>query len=172
MELLKQLTRLCPPYMHLYISTVQKLRHLCEILKQESEPGTLVILIDGGRCRTPEELYNEFAKAFAFPSYFGHNWAALDECLNDLSWLPAKAYILVIKDFNNLLPDSLEDKKILIDIVVKTAVAWVAGQQDNALTKDPTSFHSVLHARDHTEEMMHLLKQVGLKNDNNQTKRT
>ena len=33
--------------------------------------------------------------AFALPAYFGRNWDALEECLNDLAWAPAAGYIVL-----------------------------------------------------------------------------
>ncbi len=39
-------------------------------------------------------LFTALASALRFPAYFGHNWAALDECLGDLSWLPEDVALL------------------------------------------------------------------------------
>ena len=59
-------------------------------------PGLALKVIKGRLCKTPATLFAEFARALAFPDYFGHNWDALEECLADLEWLPAKGYILQI----------------------------------------------------------------------------
>ena len=29
-----------------------------------------------------------------FPAYFGHNWDAFEECVTELTWLPAQGYVL------------------------------------------------------------------------------
>jgi hypothetical protein len=38
---------------------------------------------------TKEALLDELYKGLRLPEYFGENWDALDECIRDLSWLPA-----------------------------------------------------------------------------------
>jgi RNAse (barnase) inhibitor barstar len=43
-------------------------------------------------------FYSELAAALQFPDYFGENPAAVAECLTDLSWMPADAYLLVVVD--------------------------------------------------------------------------
>lgn len=41
-----------------------------------------------------DALFAELAQQLRFPDYFGKNWDALDECLQDLSWLEAKKILL------------------------------------------------------------------------------
>ncbi|MFE6749150.1 barstar family protein [Kitasatospora purpeofusca] len=40
-------------------------------------------LVRGANCRTRAALFAEWAGALSFPGYFGHNWDAFEECLND-----------------------------------------------------------------------------------------
>ncbi|WP_375472657.1 barstar family protein [uncultured Nostoc sp.] len=30
-----------------------------------------------------------------FPTYFGTNWDAFDECITDLTWCPAERYVIL-----------------------------------------------------------------------------
>jgi len=45
-----------------------------------------------------DALDNECSAVLQFPWYFGENWPAFDECIRDLSWLPADVYTLIITD--------------------------------------------------------------------------
>src|SRR5689334_23849775 len=74
-------------------------------------PGGFVLkVLRGGKCRTTAGLFTEFAQALNFPDYFGRNWDALEECLADLEWLPAKGYALLLTSAELILPDD-EDRK-------------------------------------------------------------
>ena len=163
MEPFERLTSICPPYLHLFVGDTKKLRRLLTLIEQGGEPHPLVKIINGAHCQTPDELFNEFAQIMEFPSYFGYNWAALDECLNDLSWLPANAYIIVIRDFDKVFVNLADDKKTLIDIVIKSAIAWAQGQHFGALKRKPTPFHIVLQCTQQEEEIVRLLKEAKLK---------
>ena len=58
--------------------------------------GIQARVLDGARLSGKAELLRALAGAFAFPSYFGHNWDALVDCWSDMSWLPAKGYVCVL----------------------------------------------------------------------------
>lgn len=45
--------------------------------------GGRVIRLAGEDLRQQETLFATFAREFSFPSYFGHNWDALVDCLHD-----------------------------------------------------------------------------------------
>jgi len=72
-----------------------------------------------------DAFYSEIAAALQFPAYFGENRAALDECLTDLSWMPADAYLLVVVDALRLLDDEPEDRfEMFVDVMVRAAKQW------------------------------------------------
>ena len=47
-------------------------------------PGTWHAQLAGELCRSGREFFDEAALALDFPSYFGRNWDAFDECFGDL----------------------------------------------------------------------------------------
>lgn len=102
--------------------------------------GFLVRTIEGKKCRTSSSLFDEFAQALSFPEYFGHNWDALEECLADFEWLPAKGYILLISDAQAVLPNDEEEYETLLEVLNDAGEAWSKGQ-----TADGRSapFHAV-----------------------------
>jgi RNAse (barnase) inhibitor barstar len=58
-------------------------------------PNSLVVRLDG-RLRRKRDLLRAVAAGLKFPNYFGHNWDALEECLNDLSWLGQQSGIVLV----------------------------------------------------------------------------
>lgn len=50
------------------------------------ECGRLIVRIPKG-IEDKSSLLRLIAELLSFPSYFGQNWDALDECLGDLSWI-------------------------------------------------------------------------------------
>jgi len=102
--------------------------------------------------RTVAALFDEFSAAFQFPYYFGENWAAFDECLADLSWLPAKAYLLCITQSDQVLVDDDAAFATLIRIL-KGIAAGCAGPDPNLATmgRQPTPFHVLLQLPKHSK---------------------
>ena len=46
--------------------------------------GFEIVTAAGSAITNESTLFEEMARAFRFPGYFGHNWAALVDCLRDL----------------------------------------------------------------------------------------
>lgn len=61
-----------------------------------NQAGLTVRTVRGRKMRTVDRLFDEFAAALQFPYYFGENWAAFDECLADMDWLPMETGIVVV----------------------------------------------------------------------------
>lgn len=67
-------------------------------------------------------LIRNMGAALRFPDWCGANWDALEDCLSDLSWLPASGYVLV---FEGASPG--DDLGVLVD-VLRSAAEWWAGR--------------------------------------------
>src|SRR6478672_2702251 len=102
--------------------------------------GFLFKVVRGGKCRSVTGLFAELAEALKFPDYFGHNWDALEECLADLEWLPAKGYILLITEASHVLPDDEEEFETFLEILRDAGEAWGNGQA-GMNTQRATPFH-------------------------------
>lgn len=71
--------------------------------------GLTVRVVRGDKMRSGDALFNEVGAALQFPPYFGENWDALDECLCDLEWLPARVdYALYVLNAGEVLADEAE----------------------------------------------------------------
>jgi hypothetical protein len=75
---------------HLGPSDLEELTRRLSILEIE------VRHIDGSSVGSKAALLAELADAWDFPAHFGHNWDALNDCLLDLTWIPAAGYVTVI----------------------------------------------------------------------------
>lgn len=61
------------------------------------DPTALVVHVPA-KARGKEKVLGVLARGLRFPSYFGWNWDALDECLRDLSWLGEVKKIAIVHD--------------------------------------------------------------------------
>ena len=81
---------------------------------QNSHEGAYVSYIRGKRCQTDEAFFYEISASFQFPRYFGENWNALDDCLQDLEWLSFTKIFMVIDDFSFAFNDDIEGRNLLL----------------------------------------------------------
>lgn len=80
--------------------------------------GDVSVRLDGNRCRSRAEFLREIGVALRFPSYYGENWDALEECIYDLEWLPDAQINLIVENADQLLASEPERQlEIFVDIL-------------------------------------------------------
>jgi RNAse (barnase) inhibitor barstar len=110
-------------------------------------PGAVVRTVRGRKSRTVASFYDEVAAALQLPYYFGENWNALGDLLNDLEWLPGDAYLVMISDADQLLAEAEDESfRILMDSFSQARVGWLTPNLHFPRNRPPTPFHVVLHA--------------------------
>lgn len=80
-----------------------------------------VARIDLAGARDKAALLQAVARALEFPSWFGANWDALEDCLTDLSWHKATGHVLLIEGAAQLPPDDLG---VFRDVLESAAAYW------------------------------------------------
>ncbi|MDO8610232.1 MAG: barstar family protein [bacterium] len=68
------------------------------------------------------DLFKNLAEILHFPSYFGKNWDALWDLLNDFHWIKQKEIILLHEDLPSMKDG--EDMKTYINILNDAALSW------------------------------------------------
>lgn len=109
-----------------------------------SQHDGIACTIRGHKCKTYDALHNEIAAALQFPGYYGENWAALDECITDLEWLPGNWYLLHIVNIENVLEAASRDFTTFIHLLLNTATTWANPRLrilDNIEVEKPTPFN-------------------------------
>jgi hypothetical protein len=69
-------------------------------------------------------LLKALGDVFQFPDRFGNNWDALNDMLCDLSWLPARRYVLFLENASPLWRENILDAGVLVDIWLAAAEWW------------------------------------------------
>ncbi len=116
----------------------------------------------GQKSRTEQSLFDECAVALQFPYYFGENWDAFDECINDLEWLHAEAYVLLILNSVHLLEsEPVERRSLFLQRLESAGREWSTARAGD-FARGARPFHVLLQGTP-TEEpalkaMMHLAK--------------
>jgi len=64
------------------------------------------------------------SRDLAFPDYFGNNWDALADCLNDFGWAPAAGYVLRLSGTDALARGAPRDVVMLLEILQEAAQRW------------------------------------------------
>ncbi len=97
---------------------------VCAVRAGLDERSFLVCEICVADVENTEDLLSTLAQAMQFPEYFGMNWDALDECLRDMSWLPAKGYILFFRDARRFWQQASEVAGQLVESWLFAAEEW------------------------------------------------
>ena len=116
------------------------------LLETFQRRGGLVKTVDGGNVLGEAELFAEFARVFMFPSYFGHNWDALVECLDELhgDWHGRTDVVGVLESADRLL--ATDYLPLLVSVLCQAATRANAFVDDEGFPEDepPIALHFIL----------------------------
>jgi hypothetical protein len=87
--------------------------------------------LDGRGWSTKREFLEASARAMGFPGYFGHNWDAFEESLNDMNWAPAHGYLVVFDGAGRFARAQPAEFAVALDILRDSVRRW--GEQDTPL---------------------------------------
>ena len=113
---------------------------------------------------TEQGGFDEISAASQFTYYFGNNWDALDECINDLEWMPADNYVFVFFDFDVILREwEPETVEILLRVFHDAAIEWsVPVKIGEAWDRDAKPFHIIFHQERNADiEVLQSIKKYG-----------
>lgn len=98
-----------------------------EVLAQAARAAGYAFLpADLADCTDKAGFLAGIAQALHFPAWFGQNWDALADCLNDFSWLPADGYVIVLDHADRFRLGAAADFLTALEIFEEAAQAWAA----------------------------------------------
>jgi hypothetical protein len=107
--------------------------------------GRVVRFLRGAKMAAAAGVFDQFSAALQFPYYFGENWPALSECMQDLSWLPATNYLLVVLDAAEVLKEADEEFTRLAGMLRDCCERWPLGfELDQPWARQPATFQVLL----------------------------
>ena len=95
-----------------------------DLLAGAQAAGCLVLRVDLAAARNKQEMLTAIARALRFPEWFGHNWDALNDCLLDMGWLPATAYVIILDHCDGIHGRAEADFVTLIQAFQSAAGEW------------------------------------------------
>ena len=112
------------------------------------DSGLTVRVVRGRKMVGFDGVMTEFAAALQFPLYFGENWAAFQECLEDMNWVPAsQGIVIAVADADHVLSDDTNvDLGVLIRSFTRARTAYSRPIEEGEWWDGPAiPFHVVLH---------------------------
>ena len=70
------------------------------------------------------QLLATIGATMEFPDWFGHNFDALADCLNDLSWAPADGYLVMLEHCDGIHGLAEDDFVAVLQIFEQAAAEW------------------------------------------------
>jgi hypothetical protein len=80
--------------------------------------------INGRTVHDKETFLVAAGQAFAFPEYYGRNWDAFEEMVNDLSWIRAAGYLLLYDDVYRFAAAQPQAWQTALSILQSACMNW------------------------------------------------
>lgn len=86
--------------------------------------GFAAFRVDLSRAQDKRGLLDAVGKAMGFPEWFGHNFDALADCLNDLVWRPAEGYFVLLDHCDGIHGRAESDFVATLQVFAQAADEW------------------------------------------------
>jgi hypothetical protein len=80
--------------------------------------------IDGRNVLTKRRFLAVAARALDFPSWFGFNWDAFEDCVTDLEWILSPACVVLLENMEQFAQRAPRDFDIALQILEAAAEFW------------------------------------------------
>ena len=94
------------------------------LARQLEAAGWRLFHLQGAHIEDKASFLQASARAMHFPAYFGQNWDAFEESINDLAWAPAPGYVLLFDDVARFASQSPEQWATAYDILHGAITRW------------------------------------------------
>lgn len=81
-------------------------------------------VVDLAAVHSKKDLLGAFADVLEFPSYFGNNWDALEDCLEDSDCLPGTGHVIHLRNADSTQRSLGGDWDTLLDILREASKYW------------------------------------------------
>jgi len=84
--------------------------------------GLAFFKVDLSKVANKEDFLSSISKTLRFPSYFGMNWDAFEECLTDFEWCTSMGYVIVVQAveaFSIKVPDEFKTARSIFKSAAK-----------------------------------------------------
>jgi RNAse (barnase) inhibitor barstar len=95
-----------------------------EVRKAAAQAGLAVFHLNLADINEKVGFLDAAAKALQFPSHFGSNWDAFEDCLTDLSWFEARGYVLLIQNLESFHKNAPAEMAMARTILQDVAAYW------------------------------------------------
>lgn len=96
----------------------------------ENQMEKIEVTIDLLKCLNRNFFLRTMRNEFSFPSYFGENMDAVDECMRDLSWIKEKKIQINIKNSKKALKENADASQKIIKMFESYSVFWKNEKED------------------------------------------
>ena len=98
--------------------------HPTPILTMITDWGWHAGYINGNAVEDKAQFLRAAGEAWMFPPYYGHNWDAFEEMVNDLSWLEAAGTVVLYDRVHRLAATQPDAWRIALSILQAAAGTW------------------------------------------------
>lgn len=95
-----------------------------DIIVAAEKCAYVIFKVDLTRVSDKQGLLEAIGRDMAFPEWFGRNWDALADCLNDLGWRPGEGYLVLLEHCDLLHESAANELATALRIFQDASNSW------------------------------------------------